>query len=156
MKTQEEIVARIEELSASKTQDFLGFQTSDLLEFLEFENAKPFLIDDATEEKWAEVQKPHTREAVIKEIKDYMPFAWGKANDCRGLSAARSLEHMKAWFWLLGEEIDVDSHTHYGKPQLVAICERPEIDVDWRELDDGCWRNSELDAGVSAEEVLGR
>ena len=41
MRTQEEILARFE-----KADDFFGTQQSDLLSYMEFEFAKPFLKED--------------------------------------------------------------------------------------------------------------
>jgi hypothetical protein len=85
---------------------------------------------------------------------DYMSFAWDKANNCRGLSAGRSIDHMKAWLWLLGESemaAKIAHFSHYGKPQLRAICER--FGWDWRAWDDGEWRNNEDDDGVKPEDV---
>lgn len=139
-RTQEEIVNRIEEL---KDLDFFGFQRSDLIEYLDFEHAKPYLKDDATKEQWDKVVDE--REDPVHMIKDYMEFAWEKANGCRGISAGRSLDHMKAWLWLAGEDEFLEEHNHfenyeyYGKPQLIAICEK--YDIDWKQYDDGVRTN---------------
>lgn len=149
MRTTDEILKRIAELDAT---DIFGFTRSDLILSLPFEAAKPFLKADAAEEDW-DYQSPD-EENIVSVIKTYMPFAWEKANNCRGLSAARSLDHMKAWLWLLGEDEAAGSlgdYTHYGKPELRAICEH--YGVDWKELDDGEWKNSEYGDYVSADEV---
>ena len=121
MKTQQEILDRIEEV---KDADFFGAIRSDLIGFLSFDSAKSFLKEDVTNDDWT--PKTADRESILKEMHDYMDFAWSKANDNRGLSAGRSLMHMQAWLWLLGEDQainDIDDYTHYGKPQLRAICE---------------------------------
>ena len=55
-----------------------------------------------------------------------MEFAWDKANNCRGISASRSIDHYSVWIWLLGDEdklSDIRDYEYYGKPQLVEICE---------------------------------
>lgn len=88
-----------------------------------------------------------------------MEFAWGKANGCRGLSAGRSLEHMQAWVWLMGDddfwsELDASiehAYQYYGKPQLVLICNH--YGLDWSQWDDGIWRNFEDSAGQSPAEL---
>lgn len=146
-RTQAEILKRIEEI---KDQDFFGFQVNDLVCFLTYENAKPWCREGVTESQWAQ----HTDAAEL--IKGYMGFAWNKANECRGLSAGRSLEHMKAWVWLDGkadllEQIEQD-YEYYGKPHLVKICQA--YDIDWKSLDSNEWVNSEDDTPKTAEEAL--
>src|ERR1700678_953385 len=100
MRTTTEIIQHIANL---ENEDVFGFQRRDLLRFLSFSDAKPFLNANATEDKWT--TDPLTHDFVVSEIHDYMPFAWDKANNCRGLSAGRSVEHMKAWLWLLGDDL---------------------------------------------------
>jgi hypothetical protein len=143
MKTQDEIVT---EVGNTINTDLFGFRIGNLLQFLSFEKARKFLKDEATEEQWKE--HPLTREAVIAEIRDYMPFAWQKANSCRGLSAMRSISHMQAWLWLLGADQaaeTIEDYSCYGKPQLRSICEK--LNIDWQKLDDGRWRDDEFFKG---------
>lgn len=135
---------------------FLDFRAGDLINFLPFETAKPFLIDTATADDWKEDDR--STEAVKATILGYMPFAWDKANNNRGLSAARSLHHMEAWLWMAEEDqlrerlfIDAEDYTHYGKPHLRAICEH--FGWDWKQWDDGRWTNTEDGPGVSPDEV---
>lgn len=135
MRTDEEILARIE---AVKDNDWLGIERSDLLVRLPFATAKPFLADDADEATW-EVQ-PRDRESVLAEMLDYMPFAWGKANDQRGISAGRSMSHYSAWTWLIGEDFgNLGNYQDYGKGNLTAICER--FGWDAKQWDDGVRSN---------------
>lgn len=96
MKTQQEILNRIEEV---KSNDFFGHQRSDLIDYLDFENAKPFLKDDVTAEQW-EKESKSPKQVMI----DYLSFAWEKANEKRSVSAARSMAHYTAWLWLDGEK----------------------------------------------------
>lgn len=140
MRTQEEIVSRI---NSSESEDFMGTQRSDLLGFLEFQNAKEFLKPEATEEDWAKVYKS-TDADVKKEMLDYMEFAWGKANDMRGLSAGRSIDHYTAWIWLLGDEelqkkFEETEYEHYGKEKLIVVCEH--FGWDYKKWDDGVRTN---------------
>ena len=147
IKTPEEIVGRIRQI-LSDGSDFFGFQAFDLISFLPFAEAKEFLKPDVTQEQWTPSDRDN--EAITRAILDYMPFAWEKANDCRGLSANRSIEHMKAWLWLLDDELtdDLDGmYEYYGKPCLRVICEK--YGWDWKKWDDGCWRNSEGDDGIA-------
>ncbi len=131
MRTQAEILERIE---AVKNDDFFGFQRSDLIDYLDFEHAKPYLKDGVSEAQWAEREILEPEQAIL----DYLPFAWEKANDERGLSANRSMEHMKAWLWLAGDDdvswID-ERYEFYGKPHLERISER--FGFDWKAHDNG-------------------
>lgn len=148
MKTQDEIVARVR---IRKEHDFFGFETSEYLDYLDFAHAKEFLKPDATPEQW---EKVHSKAKSPEDaIKDYMPFAWDKANNCRGISAGRSICHMIAWLWLDGKDWpELEDYEYYGKPHLVRICK--EYGIDWRALDDNHWRNDEDGEGISADEAL--
>ena len=152
MRTDPEILARIEEV---KAWDWLGTEFEDLVTRLSFDAAKPFLKEDTTSAGWP--VSPRDRDSLVAEIKGYMPFAWEKANGCRGISAGRSLSHMRAWLWLACETEVLRrlgwmmEYSHYGKPHLRAICDH--YGWDWRQWDDGAWRNNESDDGVAAESV---
>lgn len=129
-RTQDEIVARINQLAGD---DFFGTQTSDMLTYLDFDHAKPFLKEDCTKEKWDDARKEPLRENVIKEMVEYMEFAWDKANNKRGLSAGRSMDHYRAWLWLIGESdlvLKIQHYEYYGKPQLIEICRALALDPD--------------------------
>ncbi len=126
--TPAEIVARIAE---RKKEDFFGFETTDYIVYLSFVDAKQFLgntdKDPTIEADWETT--PLIRESILKEMHDYMEFAWGKANDERGLSASRSVSHYIAWTWLAGDRElsawvgDSNNYEFYGKPILEKICE---------------------------------
>ena len=137
-RTQDEILARIKE---RKPDDFFGFEVSEYVPFLDYKYAKPFLKPEVTREEW---DKDRITDPVFL-IKDYMPFAWEKANGCRGISASRSLSHMVAWLWLAGEDelakaTDGD-YNHYGKEKLIKICEH--YGLDWKQWDDGIRTNND-------------
>lgn len=148
MKTQDEIVARIKD---RKEHDVFGFEVSEYVDYLDYAHAKEFLKEGTTQEQWEEVRgETMTPEEAIK---DYMPFAWDKANNCRGISAGRSISHMIAWLWLGGKDWPViEDYKYYGKPQLVRICK--EYGIDWRALDDNRWANDEGSKGITADEAL--
>lgn len=134
MRTKEEILDRIGKIE----NDFFGWEISDLLVHLPFEDARPYLRDDIAEDDWKQEQRT-PKEIMI----DYMSFAWEKANGERGISASRSIEHYKTWLWLDGNEelsqrIDIE-YEYYGKPQLVEIC--MYLGLDPSEWDDGIRTN---------------
>lgn len=148
--TQNEILTRYNE---RKKVDIFGFEITKYIDALDFENAKQFLKDDVTEIEWKPICCDY--ESTLAVMKEYMPFAWEKANNNRGISAWRSLAHCAAWLWLLGEHDlaeEIEDYTHYGKPQLVKICER--FEWDWREWDDNRWTNDECAGGAIADDFL--
>jgi len=125
MRTQSEIIDRIEEV---KDGDSFGFERGNLIDFLDYEHAKPFLKSGTTSEEWEECRKTDPKEAM----RNYMEFAWEKANGCRGISAYRSLCHFSAWLWLDGNgELaeSIRNYEFYGKPELEQICEYLGMDV---------------------------
>ena len=122
MRTQQEILQRFQEV-----EDFLGIQKVDLIAYLEFEFAKPYLREETIkkiesgEEKWEVFTDPK------KEILGYLDFAYEKAENQRGISAARSMLHFRTWIWLDDEEFYnkviglIDNYTNYGIPALDMI-----------------------------------
>ena len=95
MRSTDEILERIEKKQIS---DMFGTFV-DLIEFLPAEHAKQFIKEDVTIEEFG--LKEYTKENVIKEIVEYLKFAYGKAEGARGISAGRSLMHFDHWLWLL-------------------------------------------------------
>lgn len=131
MKTQSEI---IEYYDNHREEDMFGFVAEVLFPYLTFDQAKKYLKPEATAEGWGDVE-PLTEEHVVGEMRDYMVFAWEKAADHRGLSASRSIEKMRAWLWLLGDEElrdfadDNSNYAQYGAPTLKAISEKYGFDI---------------------------
>lgn len=154
LRTVDEIKARIK---ASTKEDMFGTQAVDLARCLPFEEAKTILTipDTMTEADWEKDRVPATHDALTKVVREYLDFAWGKANDCRGLSAVRSVDHMKAWFWLMGYDDLVSQldqvYEYYGKPCLVVCSEL--VGVDWKLLDNKEWVNGEDECSLDDKEV---
>jgi len=138
MRTQEEILKRIKDV---EDDDFFGATRNDLTDFLTFENAKEFLKEGVKKKDWK--QKKPTEEIIKHEIRDYLPFAWDKANNCRGLSANISIDHMKAYAWLLGddvfEKLEEIEYKHYGKEKFIFMSELSGF--NWKKTDDGVRTN---------------
>ncbi len=142
MKTQEQILERIESL---KGEELFGTTSGDLLDFLTFDLAKSQLKEGATEDQWKKQQKVNDVATIKKEITDYLPFAWEKANNCRGLSASRSIDHFKAYLWLLDdgsfEKMEAIEYEHYGKEKLIFVSEL--VGFNWKSEDDGIRTNTD-------------
>lgn len=141
--TQEDIIARIE---SRKAGDPFGFEVGELINFLEFEKAGPYLADGVDKIRWNEARTLHNKDKVLEVMKKYYPFAWEKANHCRGISANRSVMHFWAWVWLMGDhellaDILTMEYEHYGKEILIAIGER--YGWDWKALDNGERKNTD-------------
>lgn len=136
-RTQQEIVSRINE---RQDGDFFGFETRDYAEYLDKEHIKPYLKDGVDPEVWQTCEKEPEQQ-----IREYMTFAWEKANGQRGLSASRSIAHMTAWLWLAGEDElatwcdDERNYYYYGKPILERVCDH--YGIDWHAYDDGARTN---------------
>lgn len=125
LRTDEEIIARLKD---ERRLDPFGFGVSDLVPLLPFEKARPWLKEGVTADEWR--VDARDRYSVIERMRDYMPFAWDKALDHRGLSASRSITHFKEWLWLLGDDEtlafaeDDSNYANYGAPILKRVCER--------------------------------
>jgi len=134
-RTDDEIISRINVVA---DRDFFGFEVSDLVVRLEYEKAKQFIPADVIQKDWEVVSREPAD--VISMMHNYMSFAWEKANDCRGLSAGRSLSHYSAWIWLAGDDLgDLLEYEFYGKDKLVLICNH--YGWDSSEWDDGVRTN---------------
>lgn len=112
----------------NEVDDLFGTQKGDLVEFMTYENAKQYLAEDyvAKVESGEETFEPPLTDAK-KQILDYLPFAYDKAENQRGLSAARSLLHMKTWIWLDDPDFYkeilpmIENYSDYGIPALDRI-----------------------------------
>lgn len=127
MRTPEEIVEWYRERRDGQ-EDFFGVIGQDVLIYVPFETVREFLKPETTEAGWE--AEPLTDEGVIGRMRDYMEFAWDKALGERGISSSRSIDHFRAWLFLLGDDEllafagDEGNYPQYGKPILVRICEK--------------------------------
>jgi hypothetical protein len=114
LRTKEEILARIK---MAQKRDLFGDEWHIYCDALSFEDRSKFCQNVSND--W----KPRTYQEIKKEAIDYLEFAWEKANDEKGLSAARSISHYVAWMWLLGIDVDelCEEYDDYGKSQLEQI-----------------------------------
>jgi len=141
MRTQAEIIKRLKE---RRPRDPFGFEWLEYIWGLTRESAETLvgteLRENADLSEWGDT--PISNEDILDKCKEYMEFAWEKANGCRGISAGRSLMHYKAWLWMLGRDDfeDIDKYDYYGKDELVRICEF--LKIDHEKFDDGIRSNN--------------
>ena len=136
MRTENEIVDRMK-YNTKQWYDFLG-ENSDLAVYLSYENLKEFILSKLTKEEWDKVRMTLSDDIVKSEIKDYLSSAFDIANNQRGISAFRSLNHFRNWIWLLGDDElltfldDDDNYPMYGLPILKKIKEKyyPDLKVN--------------------------
>lgn len=130
------------------SEDPCGFEWHQYVPYLDFELVRNTLKEGFTEEEFnKDFKKELKRESIIDEIKDYMGFAFDKANNCRGISSNRSIGHYIAWIFLAGDKGFSDeirkefkeNYCYYGKQILKKICEFYKI--DYSTLDDGVLTN---------------
>jgi hypothetical protein len=160
--TTDEIVDRIKHIRKTDA-DFFGVRQGRLLPLLDYENASQFFNEKGlSEERFNElVHNPYgepCQEAVFAAIVEYLNFAWEKANNCRGISSSRSMEHFRELCWAMGWDDIVrfieleDNYTCYGKPALVLISSA--CGVNWKHLDSGVWANYEGDESIDVRSVM--
>ena len=146
MKTIEQARDRLKELTKDAGPLDFGHQ------------AIQIFLPECYKPEYADEHLPLSKEAVVKEIKDYLPFAVGKALDHRGISAQRSVQKLREWLWLLDEHdlfrfaTEDGSYKNYGMPILKRIAVRFAIAIsteamNWQDglpcregCDEGCGR----------------
>ena len=121
-----------QKISKGFEHDVFGFGVDDLVEVLPFEAAEEYLAEsflskENAAEEW-EALRLKTDDDVKDKMLDYLSFAWGKADDCRSLSADRSIRHFAAWAWLIDDELynkieDMyeNDYAPYGTPILTYL-----------------------------------
>lgn len=118
MRTQDELVIKYKSISQD-LDGIIGAMTgSDILIYMDYEHAEPFLKEDTSKEEWDAAYEELTDEKVIKSILDYLPFAHEKIINKRGISANRNVFHFLNWIWLLRDDefynkVDTEYKEHY-------------------------------------------
>jgi hypothetical protein len=122
-RTHEEIKARFEYM---KTIDLLNWATDDLRVYLPEEFAAGYA---------SEALPSPTTEEMLEKIRKYLPFAFDKAANHRGLSAERSVHHLANWAWLAGRDdlcafaLDEVNYPYYGIPILKKFAAELGVEV---------------------------
>ena len=137
MRTQKEIERRAKK---QYKQDNTGFEWTMYIDYLSYDRAKR-IVPTLPKDEWQKAHDFVTSTPIIKQMRDYLPFAAKKAMEGRGMSAQRSLRHYVAWFWLMGhddmanaiEKYLMESYNNYGKDMLHTISEvlkqHPELEA---------------------------
>jgi hypothetical protein len=122
-RTEAEVVERIK---TTDSDDPLGFEIDVLLRHVSARvHIREFGSNALHLRDWEPL--PLHVESVMAELGEYMPFAWSKVIDHRGLSANRSVSKTRAWVWLLGLDdllalYEDTDYPQYGAPQLAVVC----------------------------------
>ena len=121
MRTQAEILARVKELVGNKQSDLWGVEIMDLVEHLDYAEAKEFLTPETPEAEWQDLRA--SVKPVITQMIEYLPFARDKSHNERGLSVLRAMYHYRAWLWLLGSPLyeNILEYNDYAKENLNKI-----------------------------------
>lgn len=147
MRTIDQLRARI---AIVKDEDFFGFGLGDLLIY-DADALKPEERDKA----WP---LENAAELSLKELVSYLPFAFDKAINHRGLSAGRSICHITSWLWLMERDDlltfaeDDANYRNYGMPILKRMAREFGIPVPQRaeEWIDGRACRPDCEAGCSS------
>jgi len=135
-RTPEETIARIEAIQAGgQVADFFGKRREILALSLPFEHVKPYLTEEAVAEgpgAWSSL-------SPAEEAATYLPFAIGKMQGERGLSAQRSVDAYQELIWLLTDdettaEYEALDYHSYGRPQLEFAATKLGLTEQWTEL----------------------
>lgn len=119
-------------------QNILPFGAEVIADFMPFDLVK----GDFKEEYVKRIEAGEAKYEVKTDLKEvvndfltYMKFAWGKAEDERGISASRSIQKLGEWLWVLGRD-DLyglinrdDLYNPYGAPALLAVCDQLQIEA---------------------------
>jgi hypothetical protein len=126
MRSAEEVLKRIK---IESEEDVFGMAIHDLIGVLTFDEAESIRKEDVSREDWGEVLSRDVDE-IKKRLLDYLPFAIEKCVGHRGISASRSISHMRNFVWLMGDEealafVEEESnYPNYGAPILRYLCKR--------------------------------
>jgi hypothetical protein len=127
-KTQEQLLERLHILESKTERDFFGVRRAKLISYLEYKHAKPYLEAKVKEEDWKPV--PCFRTLVLREMYEYMEFAWEKCIQKLKMQSNRNMDHFEEWLWIIGDTTEVwdtkvlpIKYTAYGRDRLIAICQ---------------------------------
>jgi len=124
-----------ERFLARRDDDHFGFEAHEYCQYCGFDWLKKNDVFKKgirrTKKNIKEYGMKIYRESIIKQMKDYMSFAYGKADGERGLSSGRSIQHYIAWAWLAGDvefsnridEMSDREYSGYGMSILKSISE---------------------------------
>lgn len=126
MRTPADIVTEMHRIAST---DLLGYQSNDLLRHLPFDDARPFLIPEATADAWKEVFiDPSDAHALNAELAEAFAYSYEKASNHRGISANIAIDRVRVVAWLLGRDdvvaaMDQADYQNYGMPKAKAACD---------------------------------
>lgn len=125
LRTQDEIVARIRDIEQNN-DDIMEWRRGVLVSVLDFEHAREFLAPVVEEHIWD--RDYMLTVSVNGAAEDYLRFAVGKILAHRSISASRSVNKLREYAWLLGQDDVVDAmdaapYPMYGAPKVKAFAD---------------------------------
>lgn len=138
MNSTSNILAEIEAITRSNN-DLFGVRRTPLITALPFEDAKPWLKSDVKKEKW-EAERYQSEDEVLKDMANYLPFAFDKALNQRGFlfdfSENRSIDLYLGLSFLLSDDTlykeivaKYENYDDYGIEILEYIRDYLEADL---------------------------
>jgi hypothetical protein len=117
-RTQDEILARFHAIADG---DFFGFRREVLSDAMTADTLKAAMPGANVVDTWT----PDDTEPAAR---GYLDFAIGKILNHRGISAARSVDKLGEYAWLLGRDdvvsaMDAAGYEQYGAPKVKAFAE---------------------------------
>lgn len=162
-RTRPELLARIKALVAAAAADpkdsLDSMRASYLIQFLPFRVAKRYLRDSIDRVGWAAVQQELDEIRIRFLFGELVPAAFRAANVRRTVDVTRFLLQFEMFLWVLGDDEEAaraamfERFKHFGKPQLVGLCDRFGLD-DWTHWDDNKWVDNDQQLVLSATEAL--
>jgi hypothetical protein len=131
MRTQDEVLTRFREAEASG-DDFFGFAREVLGEAMTLETLRAALPSAKELPEW----EPADEAELSAEARSYLHFAIEKMQNHRGISAARSVDKLREYAWLLGRDdvvtaMDKAEYENYGAPKVYAYAVGMGWADDW-------------------------
>ena len=119
-----------------KGHDLYDFEWPQYLDYLPPDEMRQHLRNDMQDNAEA-IAKEHTREGMLKIIKEYLPHAIDWAEREMALETERCLSHFIAWTWLAGD-FKFAFEIQYGLPkdfvEARALYFRIALYYDWRDF----------------------
>ena len=117
MRKKKEVLERFKKgLEEDKIGIWYEFNGKLLVPYLPFEYLRnDFFKEEVSDKEIRDFMEDINKDSIMKEMKEYLSFAWEKCNNERGISANRSIEHFIEWIWLIDEVFSNKIYKEYNE-----------------------------------------